>query len=177
MWDQLPVPGPVPVPPNRLPMTFSYRNIGEIVNHGFEIGVNARAANAWTAFANYSWQDRPQIKGIDQERLPNGELRDPINTPPAHRVNFGVADDDLRYFVSTDLSFVDNAFWTDVLDSRYWGPTKSYRQWNAKAGVRLLEDRVVISAIGTNLLDEDIQQHVFGDIIARKFLGEVRLTY
>jgi hypothetical protein len=29
----------------------------------------------------------------------------------------------------------------------------------------------------TNLLDEDIQQHVFGDIIGRKIMGEVRLTY
>lgn len=159
---------PQTVPRNTLPSMFTYRNIGEIVNWGFEIGATGRPADYWTAFANYSWQADPETKDIPREE---------INTPPRHRVNVGVAYDRPLFFVSTDLSFVDNAFWTDVLDARFWGPTDSYRQWNAKAGVRLAENRVTISVLGTNLLDEDIQQHVFGDIIPRKVGAEVRLVY
>ncbi len=97
--------------------------------------------------------------------------------PPRHRVNFGGAYNHRHFMVSSDLSFVDHAFWTDVLDARFWGPTKSYRQWNARAGVRLLDNRAMVSVVATNLLDEDIQQHVFGDIIPRKIGGEVRFTY
>ena len=161
-----PPPGwpPVPVPPNTFPKAFTYRNIGEIVNVGFEFGINASPARGWTTFANYSWQDDPEAKGI---------ARDEINTPPRHRVNLGGAYNHRHFMVSSDLSFVDNAFWTDVLDARFWGPTESYRQWNARAGVRLLDDRAMLSVVATNLLNEDIQQHIFGDIIVRRIGGEV----
>ena len=123
----------------------------------------------WTAFANYSWQDDP---ATDPD-----SLREEINTPPRHRFNVGIAYDELRFFASTDLSYVDQAFWTDVLDSRFWGPTKAYRQWNAKTGVRLAQDRVTLSIFAINMLDEQIQQHVFGDIIGRKLGAEARITY
>ncbi len=163
---------PLPiVPPNELPKTFKYRNVeGDIINWGVEIGITARPARGWTGFANYSWQADPDVKAI-------GITREEINTPPRHRVNVGASYDHPRFFASTDLSYVDNAFWTDVLDSRFWGPTKSYRQWNAKAGVRLADERVSIAVIGTNLLGEDMQQHVFGDIIPRRYGAEVRLVY
>jgi hypothetical protein len=35
--------------------------------------------------------------------------------------------------------------------------------------------QTVVSVKGTNLFDARVQQHVFGDIITRKVLGEVRV--
>ncbi|HET7711151.1 MAG TPA: hypothetical protein VFL80_04415 [Thermoanaerobaculia bacterium] len=59
------------------------------------------------------------------------------------------------------------------LDARYWGPTDSFTTINASAGF-LLSDRTTITVTGTNLANASIQQHVFGDIIARKITGQIR---
>ena len=49
---------------------------------------------------------------------------------------------------------------------------------NASAGSRFgARDRVQLLLKGTNLTNEDIQQHIFGDIIKRQFAGEVRINF
>jgi hypothetical protein len=45
---------------------------------------------------------------------------------------------------------------------------------NATLGVKLAEGRVMISLKGLNLGNEKIQQHVFGDILKRSVLAELR---
>ena len=40
-----------------------------------------------------------------------------------------------------------------------------------------MQGRVTTMVKGTNLLNQDIQQHVFGDIIKRSIVGEVRFAY
>ena len=112
-----------------------------------------------------------------QVTLPNGTTRDPVNTPPEHRANLGLAYNGARFFVGGTANYVDDAFWTDVLDSRYWGPTDSYTQINLSAGVYLSGDRVTLSIIGQNIFDEEIQQHVFGDILRRKVTGQVLFRF
>ena len=160
-----------------LPSSFSYRNIGEITDQGVEFSFDYRPSTYWSMFFNYSWQDEPETKGIDQVFLPNGNLIDPINQPPENRVNFGASYSGNRFFGNATVNYQDEAFWTDVLDSRFWGPTDSWTMVNLAVGVYLAGDKVTVSVKGQNAFDEEIQQHVFGDIIAQKITGQVTFRF
>ncbi len=116
-------------------------------------------------------------KGIDQEQLPNGQIVDAINIPPENRLNLGTAYDGPRFFANANVNYADDAFWTDVLDARFWGPTDSYTQVNVGVGVHLAGDRVTFSVTGQNVFDEDVQQHVFGDLIDQKISGQILLRF
>lgn len=159
-----------------LPAAFSYRNIGEIVDQGVELSLHLRPAEHWTVDLNYSWQDEPDVTGIPQETLPNGTVRDAVNTPPENRANVGVSWTGERFFVSGNVNYNDDAFWTDVLDSRFWGPTDSFTMVNLSAGVNL-SDNVTLSVQAQNVTDEDVMQHVFGDLISRKVIGQLFLRF
>ncbi|HKB12148.1 MAG TPA: hypothetical protein VKD69_15910 [Vicinamibacterales bacterium] len=43
--------------------------------------------------------------------------------------------------------------------------------------MKWLQGRVTTLVKGTNVLNEDIQQHVFGDILKRSIVAEVRFQY
>ncbi|GMU64970.1 MAG: hypothetical protein AMXMBFR36_12440 [Acidobacteriota bacterium] len=55
--------------------------------------------------------------------------------------------------------------------------TDSFTQINVAAGVRLLDERLTLQVIGANVTDEDVQQHIFGDIISRKITGQLGLRF
>jgi hypothetical protein len=78
---------------------------------------------------------------------------------------------------NASVSYVDDAFFQDVLDARFAGPTKSYTQVNGAFGVKFLRDKLQTTIKVINLLDDDIQSHVFGDIIKRQVIGEVRVQF
>ncbi len=159
-----------------LPRSFSYRNVGEIVDRGVELSLMLRPNDAWSVFVNYSWQDEPDVSGIEQAQLPNGTVRDAINTPPEHRANAGVAYSGPRFYANANVNFVDEAFWTDVLDERFWGPTDSFTTFNVGGGVNI-SDNVTLSVSAQNVTDERQQQHVFGDLISRKVTGQLILRF
>jgi outer membrane receptor protein involved in Fe transport len=155
------------VPTNTFPSVFTYRNIGEIVNQGAEISVDVRPTKAWRINANYTYQEDPDPTGIDESE---------INKPPRHRFNFGVAYDAERWYINANMNYQDEAFWTDVLDSRFHGPTDSFTQVNLGIGFRF-GDRATLTLTGSNIFDEEVQQHVFGDIISRKVTAELRFNF
>ena len=66
---------------------------------------------------------------------------------------------------------------TRQLDARFAGPTEAYTQVNGAFGVKFLRDKLQTTIKVINLLDEDIQSHVFGDIMKRQIIGEVRVTF
>ncbi len=181
-WPLRFIAPPIPIFPSQLdgllPSEFSYRNIGEIVNQGVEVSLSGRPSTTFSWFLNYSYQEEPEASGIDQETLPNGTVRDAINTPPENRINAGFAYSGEVFFFNANANYQDEAFWTDVLDSRFWGPTDAFTQVNLGAGVRFgAEDRVTISINAQNVFDEDVQQHVFGDLIEQKIIGQLLLRF
>ena len=129
-----------------------------------ELAVNARPSSEWSWFVNYSYQADPDVKGI-----PAAE----INLPPTNRANAGAPWDRGTFFLNGSVNYQDEAVWRDILDARYWGPTDSFTSINASAGVRVNE-KTTISVTGTNVMNEKIQQHVFGDIISRKVTAQIR---
>ena len=74
------------------------------------------------------------------------------------------------------MSYVDDAYWQDVLDARYAGPTEAYTQINGAFGMQFAKDKITATIKVINLINEEIQSHVFGDIIKRQILGELRFV-
>jgi outer membrane receptor protein involved in Fe transport len=159
-----------------LPKTVStYLNLGPTRQRGLEISLDHRFSDAVTATANYSFQDTPEIRAADagQLRYPTEELA----YPAKNRFNAAVNWTDKRFLGSVSVNFVDKALWVDVLTGPFHGFTESYTMVNANFGVRWAEGKVVTSIKATNLFNETIQQHVFGDILKRSITGEVRLKF
>ena len=76
------------------------------------------------------------------------------------------------------MNYADDAFWVDVLDRSTHGPTDAYTMVNASLGVKWdSQGRIITTVKGTNLLNETIQQHIFGDIIKRSLMGELRVRF
>lgn len=164
------------IPGFPLPRTVStYLNLGPTRQRGLEASIDHRFNNSVSASVNYSYQDEPKILDAeaDQIRYPIGELA----LPPKHRFNAGVNWSTKRFVGNASLNFVDEALWTDVLTASFHGFTDSFTMVNAAFGVRWADGKVTTTLKGTNLLDETIQQHVFGDIIKRSVFAEVRFQF
>jgi len=150
-----------------LPSEFSYRNLGTVKNKGLELGIDGAVNQALNVFANYSFQATPD---------PDFDLSE-VNLAPKNRFNVGFNFSQGRYLGNLAASFVDEAYWQDVLDSRFHGTTKAYTQVNGAFGVKWAGDKVTTSLKVVNLLNEEIQSHVFGDIVRRQVVGELRFVF
>jgi outer membrane receptor protein involved in Fe transport len=150
-----------------LPSAFSYLNLGKVKNKGFELGVDGAVSQALNVFANYSYQDEP---------VPDFALSE-INLPPTNRFNVGFSYSEGMFLGNASVSYVDDAYFQDVLDARFAGPTEAYTQVNGAFGLKFLRDKITATVKVINLLDEDIQSHVFGDIMKRQVIGELRFQF
>jgi outer membrane receptor protein involved in Fe transport len=150
-----------------LPSEFSYRNLGEVVNQGLELGIDATLNRAWSVFANYSYQADPD---------PDFDI-DEVNFPPNNRFNAGFSYNQGRYLGNMSVSYVGEAFWQDVLGDEFHGPTDDYTQVNGAFGVRWRGDRMISTLKVINLFNQDIQSHVFGDILKIQVIGELRFQF
>ncbi|HXY39366.1 MAG TPA: TonB-dependent receptor, partial [Vicinamibacteria bacterium] len=166
---QLPPPyGPILLPSK----VATYLNLGPLRYRGFEASVQHRVNGEWSLFGNYSWQDTPKVltAAADQIQYPINE----VTVPAKNRFNLGVTYNSRRFLGDLNLSYSDKAFWNDVLNEPYWGYTNSYTMLNATFGVKLADGKLGISLRGTNLLNQDIQQHIYGDLIRRSVVAELR---
>ncbi len=156
-----------------LPRTgFTYLNLGPLRQKGVELSVDQRFTNTVTAYANYSYQAKPQVLD-DPNPYPEIELA----LPPTNRFNIGGAYNGARYLGNLSVSYSDQAFWSDVLTSAYHGYTDAYTLVNGTFGVKWAEGKITTSVKSTNILNKTIQQHVFGDLLRRTILGEVRFAF
>ena len=156
-----------------LPRTaFTYLNLGPIREKGVELSLDQRINTFVSGFVNYSWQGNPTV--IDSSTpFPSQELA----LPPTNRFNIGVNFDTDRFLGSATVNYSDKAFWTDVLSGPYHGFTDAYTLVNGSFGVKFPKAKATALVKVNNLLNKDIQQHVFGDIIKRSVVGELRLEY
>lgn len=150
-----------------LPSRFSYLNLGTVKNKGFELGVDGAVSQALNVYANYSYQAEPD---------PDFALSE-VNLPPKNRFNTGFNFSQDRFLGNMGVTFVDEAYWQDVLDSRFHGPTEAYWQVDGAFGVKWASGKVVTTVKVINLFNEEIQSHVFGDILKRQVIGEMRFTF
>jgi outer membrane receptor protein involved in Fe transport len=155
-----------------LPRTaFTYLNLGPVRQKGIELSVDHRVSRGMTTFANYSWQAKPTV--IDS---PNPYPAAELALPPTNRFNIGFNYDDARYLGSVSVNYADKAFWSDVLSSPFHGFTDAYTMVNGSFGLKWDGGKVTTLVKGTNLGNQDIMQHVFGDILKRSIVAEVRFS-
>ena len=156
-----------------LPRTaFTYLNLGPLRQKGIELSIDHRVSSGLTAFANYSWQAKPTVLD-DPQPVSAAELA----LPPTNRFNVGVQRTTApRLLGSGTVNYSDKAFWSDVLTGPYHGFTDAYTMVNGSVGVKWANGRITTLVKVTNLLNQKIQQHVFGDVITRSVIGEVRFS-
>lgn len=174
-----PPPGwPLPpafVPPNLLPSAFGYLNLGPFRSQGIEVSMNHMVNENLSFFANYSWQKEPEILDADSDQIPFPPSERIF--PPKNRFNAGANFNSRTYLGSVTVNFTDKAFWTDVLDARFHGPTDSFTPVDVSFGRRWLDGTITTTIKVSNLFNEEIQQHIFGDIIKRAVNFEVRFDF
>ena len=159
-------------PPVILPSRFTYLNLGKIKDKGIELGVDGAVNRYLNAFTNYSYQWMPEIADF-----PAGTGIADINWPAKNRFNAGFDFSYQRLLGNLTVNHTDSAYWQDVLDARFAGSTKPYTIVNTGIGVRWARDKVVTSLKVTNLANQEVQQHIFGDIVKRQVVGEARFTF
>ncbi len=156
-----------------LPKTAAtYLNLGPIRNRGIETSIGHRFDARWSVNANYSFQDTPKPLTADSGAIPYPVQE--VGLPSKHRFNAGVGYNGETLFGNADVNYASKALWTDVLNASYAGFTDAYTMLNATLGVKLVQGKVMVSLKGTNLANEKIQQHIFGDILKRSLVLELR---
>ncbi len=151
------------------PASFTYRNFGKTTQKGLELGVESELNQFVNMFANYSYQATPEPEGFDISEL---------NLPAKNRYNVGANFNYRRFLGNASVSYSDDALWQDVLDDRFHGTTEAYTLVNAGLGVRWgSKDRITTTVKVMNLGNQEIQQHVFGDITKRQVVGELRVQF
>jgi outer membrane receptor protein involved in Fe transport len=150
----------------------TYLNLGPIRNRGIEASVDHRFNSEWSLFANYSWQDEPEPQDADPEQIPYPVQE--VGIPSEHRVNAGLGYNGKLFFANANVNYASEALWVDVLNQVWAGFTDSYTMLNATVGVKLADGKVMVSLKGMNLTNDKIQQHIFGDILKRSVVAELR---
>jgi iron complex outermembrane receptor protein len=156
------------VPGGSFPAHFTYLNLGGVTQKGIELGIDGAVSQFVHAFANYSWQGEPEPDGFDISEL---------NIPPENRFNIGASVNYRRILGSLSVNYTGDAFWQDVLDARYHGTTDAYTLLNGGFGLKWLGEQLTTTVKVINLLNEDVQQHVFGDVLKRQVIGELRVVF
>ena len=153
-----------------LPRTaFTYLNLGPVRQTGVELWLEQQVSRAVAVSINYSWQSEPEI--LDD---PNPHLPAELNLPPTHRFNAGVTWNGSRLLGSASVNAATDAFWSDVLTAGYHGYTDGYATVNGSVGVKWQGGAVTTTVKVTNVFNQTIQQHIFGDLLRRTVVGEVK---
>jgi len=155
-------------PGKGLPSLLSTQNLGKVRNKGLELSADASLNRYLTANTNYSWQARPEPKDFDISLL---------NLPPRNRFNAGLSLDYKRYLGNVSVGYVGSAYWNDVINPIYSGPTKAYTMVNASGGVRWGGGKYITMLKVANLANTPVQNHVWGDILKRQITGEIRMRF
>lgn len=91
-------------------------------------------------------------------------------------MNVGASLNGSRFVGNASVSTATRAFWSDVLTPEFHGWSEGYTLVNGSFGVRWSGGAVTTLLKVTNLFNQDIQQHIFGDILRRTVVGEVRFS-
>jgi outer membrane receptor protein involved in Fe transport len=155
------------------PSNYTYRNLGEVKNKGIELGIDGALTDNVSGFITYAFQADPipSFPGLtDAQAI--GE----INLPSKHQFSVGLSGNTDRLFGTISLNRASRAFWQDVLDSRFHGYTNANTTVNATVGMHFSEGRYSLALKATNLMNEQIQQHIFGDVVKRTVVAEFKMN-
>ena len=158
----------------RFPSEFTYLNLGTVKDKGIELGIDGRVTDEISAFVNYAYraEPEPEFPGLTPE-----EALSEINLPANHGLNTGVSYLSPTWYGTFSLSYSSEAFWQDVLDARFHGSTDGFTMVNLTVGYHFQNRRYSAALKITNLANQEVQQHIFGDVIKRQVAGEVTVRF
>jgi iron complex outermembrane receptor protein len=150
-----------------------YLNLGPIRQRGLEASIDFSFTPELNAYANYSYQRTPEILEEDADQLPYFPAE--VTIPPKNRFNVGVNYNSRRFLGTLSVNYTDDAYWTDVLAPEFAGLTDAFTQVNASFGVKWAEGKVITSVKAVNLFNEEIRQHIYGDLTKLNVVFEARI--
>jgi len=153
-------------PSIRFPSTFTYQNLGSVNQQGLELGLDASLSATTSIYANYAYQADPDTSFDKSE----------TNLAPTNQFSTGLNYSGARFFGSASANYTADAFWQDILDARYHGTTDAHLTMNASLGLKWGNGRYQGSIKAINLTDKQHQSHVFGDVLRRQVVGELRVS-
>ena len=151
-----------------LPSEFSYRNLGTVRRQGHR----ARRRRGGEPRAQRLCQLLVSVRAGSRLRaVARSTCRRPTASTPASTTARAA------FSATLTVTYQDEAFWQDVLDARFHGPTESFTQVNGAFGMHWMDDKLTTTLKVINLFDEEIQSHVFGDVLRRQVIGELRVQF
>jgi hypothetical protein len=138
----------------------------------FDVDSSSHLTPSVNVFVNYSYQWMPEI-----DDFPTGVTINDVNWPAENRFNAGFNFTYNKWLGNFAVSYTDEAYWQDVLDARFAGTTDAFTLVNGAIGYRWWNEKVVTTLKLTNIGNQEVQQHIFGDILRRQVVGEVRFNF
>jgi outer membrane receptor protein involved in Fe transport len=160
---------------DHVPGTIAYLNLGPVRNQGVEVSLERKLWEGARASLDYSWQadPKPLAAAPGQIAFPKGELA----VPAHHRTGASLSVDRNHVFGTLSAHYVGRTYWNDVLAQLgFDGYTGPYTLVDACVGMRWAKGRVQTVLKGTNLLNREIRQHIFGDIQRIGIGAELRVS-
>jgi outer membrane receptor for ferrienterochelin and colicins len=146
-------------------LVFSYTNAGKVDTQGAELAFNYYLSNRWVLDFNYSWFDFDvKDKAVGDQLLPNA---------PERKYNAGVSWRGDRLDAHATYRSVDEFQWAAGI---FVGEVPSYDVVNLGARLKI-NPNVGIGLDVTNALDDEHWETFGGDILSRRALGFVTLSW
>ena len=143
----------------------SYTNAGEVETQGVDLGMNFYLSDAWLLDASYSWFDfEVQQQQLGDELLPNA---------PENKYSLGLAYRTPKWGANASYRWVDDFYWAAGV---FKGPVESYSTINVGANYKIT-DNIEIGTNISNAADDEHYQTWGGDILGRRALGYLNLSW
>jgi iron complex outermembrane receptor protein len=152
------------------PKTFSPFNAGEVIEKGLEASLKTDWSSSWQTVVSYSYQQDPDFDPAASPYPVN------LNSPANNQAALRIMAHQGRWSGALGVTYTDEATWRDVLDERFWGSTDDYVLVQGSLS-RDFSDSTSLTLRATNLLDDAVKQHVYGDIIGRQVTLRLRLRW
>ena len=129
-------------------------------------------------YGNYSLHETRVAGGLaslgreDDQRT----SRHKLNVGVQYRAPFGLD-------LSVDFHWVSSQLWVETIPDADTGasfghfPLRDYSVLNARVGYRLLDGRLQLGLVGTNLVDPQHREHPLGQRVDRRVLGTVNVGF
>ncbi len=153
--------------PNGAPIVAlaSYANFGQVDTQGVDIGLNFYVNDNWTLDASYSWFDfEVNEKLLGDQLIPNA---------PENKYTAGLTFNGDRLGASLKYRWVEGFDWAAGI---FIGSVPSYDLVDLGATYRLT-DNIELGLDVSNLFDDEHYQSFGGDLLQRRALGNIRLTF
>jgi outer membrane receptor protein involved in Fe transport len=149
---------------------------------GGELGIRIYPLKGLDVYSNYAIHDTRPLGAKDRSKI--DPVRAKEQQTSMHKVNAGVQyRSAFGLDTSIDLSWQSSQLWVEQITDLENGVrfatfgVDSMVLLHARVGYRLLQDRVELGVVGTNLTFNEKRQHPFGQPLDTRVLGTAKVSF